>query len=669
MILRKQSFIFLIIVSIALLLNRCNNPETNNKTAKRQVYLNHSDTVKYVGMQKCLQCHADKATFLETGMGKSFDVASMQKSSGNFNRHKEIYDSYKNLHYQPFWSAGGMYLKEYRLNKEDTVHLRIEKCDYIIGSGQHTNSHMMNINGYLYQMPFTFYTQKQKLDLPPGYENGFNSRFGREIGLECMSCHNGYPQFEKGSENKYSYVPNGIDCERCHGPGQAHINQFMEGRRVDTASAIDYSIVNPAKLPIDLQFDVCQRCHLQGNAVLKEDKSFYDFKPGMKLTDVMSVFLPKYKNGDDDFIMASHSDRLKMSKCFISSLNKSANVNSLKPYKNALTCVTCHNPHISVRKTDTEIFNKACLNCHKAFKHKEKDIVWMMKEKKTTSTNCTACHMPQSGSIDIPHVSVHDHYIHKPIKESEKEKLKTFIGLKSINNLNPDNSTVAKAYLNQFEKFNQNQIYLDSALERLSQKSIAEIQVNINELVRAYFLKQDYRKVVQLAEMIGEDKLLAKLLTKIGYDNYHAWTAYRIGESYSKLGQLNKTLLFYYKATQLARYQLSFRNELATALFKSGKIAEAKKEFQFVINEQPKNGTAQTNIGYINLMEGNNDLAYTHLSQAYKLEPDNEVVVSNMIAYYLQIQDASNALKFTKELLRVNPKSDKGKELYKKLSN
>jgi hypothetical protein len=48
--------------------------------------------------------------------------------------------------------------------------------------------------------------------------------------------------------------------------------------------------VNPGKLPIDLQFDVCQRCHLQGNTVLKEGKSFLDFKPGMRLSDHMTLF-------------------------------------------------------------------------------------------------------------------------------------------------------------------------------------------------------------------------------------------------------------------------------------------------------------------------------------------------------------------------------------------
>ena len=39
-------------------------------------------------------------------------------------------------------------------------------------------------------MPYTYYTQEEIADLPPGFENGSNTRFSREIGLECMSCYN-----------------------------------------------------------------------------------------------------------------------------------------------------------------------------------------------------------------------------------------------------------------------------------------------------------------------------------------------------------------------------------------------------------------------------------------------------------------------------------------------
>ena len=418
----KFSFRNIILISffsvVILTMMFCDNSNRNkisNQKVSTDKYLNHSDTARYVGMGQCKLCHQKiYDSFIQTGMGKSFDYASKQKSSAKFDKHTVIYDKYSDFYYRPFWDRDSMKVIEFRLKGKDTIFKRIEKVDYIVGSGQHTNSHMYSTNGYLNQIPMTYYTQKEEWNFPPGFEKGFNSRFSRKIGLECITCHNSYPDFVLGSENKFNSLPEGINCERCHGPGSIHVQQRSSGTKIDTSKYIDYSIVNPGKLPVDLQFDVCQRCHLQGNAVLKDGKSFFDFKPGMKLSDYMTVFLPRYKNADDQFIMASHADRLKQSKCFIKSFKPETDSTSLRPYKNSLTCVTCHNPHVSVKVTSNEVFNNACKNCHGGIKQtscSEKQEIRIKNQ-----NNCIGCHMPISGAIDIPHVSIHDHFIRKPMK-------------------------------------------------------------------------------------------------------------------------------------------------------------------------------------------------------------------------------------------------------------
>ncbi|MBK5285883.1 MAG: pilus assembly protein TadD, partial [Bacteroidia bacterium] len=171
-------------------------------------------------MNTCRQCHQNiYDTFIHTGMGMSFEKASQQKTSARFGINEIIRDSVKDFYYHPYWKNDSLFVHEYRLKGKDTIHSRTEQINYIVGSGQHTNSHIINSNGYLYQAPATFYTQEARWDLPPGFENGNNSRFSRKIELECISCHNAYPKMVDSSENKYESVPNGIDCERCHGPG------------------------------------------------------------------------------------------------------------------------------------------------------------------------------------------------------------------------------------------------------------------------------------------------------------------------------------------------------------------------------------------------------------------------------------------------------------------
>ena len=71
------------------------------------------------------------------------------------------------------------------------------EIDYIVGSGNHTNSHIISDNGYLSQAPFTFYTQDSILDFPPGFEHRNNIRYNRKI-IECMTCHNSFPHFILG---------------------------------------------------------------------------------------------------------------------------------------------------------------------------------------------------------------------------------------------------------------------------------------------------------------------------------------------------------------------------------------------------------------------------------------------------------------------------------------
>ncbi|MEO8760450.1 MAG: tetratricopeptide repeat protein, partial [Bacteroidia bacterium] len=497
-------------------------------------------------------------------------------------------------------------------------------------------------------------------------ENGVNTRFTRKIGLECMSCHNSLPGFVMGSENKYSHVDEGINCERCHGPGSIHVQQRSTGSKIDTTNYIDYSIVNPSKLSIDLQFDVCQRCHLQGNAILKNGKSFYDFKPGMKLSDYISVFLPKYANADDEFIMASHADRLKMSQCFIKSFNPKEVKNKLKPYKDALTCVTCHNPHVSVKVTGSEVFNAACLNCHGKkveMNCTEKNVSIALKKPtfniQDTKYSCVSCHMPKSTPTDIPHVTVHDHFIRKPITKKEKDKIKTFLGLFAINDKNPDSLTKARGNINQYEKFDQQLHYLDTALKYLSVKDKNSINKNFDALVQLYFVKNDYAKVVSLANQIGKNELLSNRLTKKSYDNQHAWTCYRIAESFNYQGNPNEALFYFNQANTLAPFVPEFKNKLATAYAAVGNNNLAHQYFNETLKENPKYVSAIANLGFLYLTEGNAIKAEQLYNQALALDPDNEDALMNMAGLYNFKGNMIEAKKTLQKILIRHPNNKK----------
>ena len=664
MVFKNSNTLFLFTFLISLSFFNCNsdisdkNSITKKETSK---YLNHGDSANYVGMNTCKLCHQSiYNSFIKTGMGKSFDLASKSKSSADFSK-PDIYDKIADLHYKAYWNKDSLYIHEFRIQKNETLYSRKEQVNFIIGSGQHTNSHLQINNGYLNQMPMTYYTQKKKWDLPPGFENGINTRFTRKIGLECISCHNAYPNLIIGSENKYQSMPSGIDCERCHGPGSIHVKQRQNGSKVDTSKYIDYSIVNPAKLSIDEQFDVCQRCHLQGNAILKENKSFFDFKPGQKLSNYISVFLPKYTNSNTEFIMASHADRLKQSACFIKSYEKIQNKNILKPYKEAMTCITCHNPHVSVRETNANVFNDACLSCHNTKKENENTKLKLQNAhklfKKNTWSNCVSCHMPVSGSSDIPHVTVHDHYIRKPITVEEKNKIKTFIGLFAINEKKPDSLTIAKAYINQYDKFDTKNNYLDSALNYLSNPK--EFEKNRYALIQLYFIRNDFNAIITCLNKLGEARCLNELFIKKTYDNTDAWTCYRIAESYYYKNQITKALMWFKRAIELAPYHLDFRNKYGTTLASSNQLSEAETQFNFILKENQKYVSAYSNLGYIKLLQGKESDALLLYKKGESIDPDNELLLLNLSAYYLYKHENKIAKKYLQHLHKLYPKNEK----------
>ncbi len=588
----------------------------NTLHTEQLLYLNHHDTVNYVGIESCKSCHLDKfETFKETGMGQSFHVASLEKTSANFKNNQAVYDAYLDLYYYPYWKNNTFYLHEFRLNGKDTTHSRIEEITYIIGSGHHTNSHFTSENGYLFQAPITFYTQKGKWDLPPGFENGNNTRFSRKIGLECMSCHNAMPNHNEESLNQYLEVPHGINCERCHGPGELHVKEMRNGHVVDVKNGIDYTIVNPGKLPWKLQIDVCQRCHLQGNAVLKPGKKFTDFRPGMSLTHTFDQFSPEYENGEQ-LIMAAHAERFQQSKCFISSVKGDIN----KDGKAGFTCISCHNPHVSVRKTNIEKFNQTCNQCHKT---KQKTCTENKELLLKKNNNCVACHMPLQGTADIPHVSIHDHFIRKPsalTKDTTPLKIK---GLRCITNKNPDVNTETEAYISYFEKFDNNSIYINKAVEK-SKKLNSNNSTHQITLIHLYYVLKQYND-----------------LLKMNLDNNEikkdAWSCYRIAKAYESSNKQAEAKEWFQNCLTIQPQNLDFKLQYAWFLIqiKQYKVAE----IQLTEYNKLYSKTSES-YAYLGLIELNNKelgKAKKYFDKALSLNPDLELALQNLKNIQLQL--------------------------------
>lgn len=567
-------------------------------------FLNTHDSVGYVGMATCRSCHPNVyETFIHTGMGQSFGQATPMRSLASFDEHAIVYDSISDFYYRPFFKDSILYIREYRLQGQDTIHDRTETVEYIVGSGHHTNSHIISRNGYLYQAPITFYTQDKRWDMAPGFETS-NARFSRILTTECITCHNDYPEFVQGSANKYTSMPEGIACERCHGPGELHVKSKLAGEREDTSLYADYTIVNPKRLSRDLATDICQRCHLQGIAVLKPDKDFFDFRPGLPLSDVMHVYLPRFTDSDERFIMASQADRLRMSACYLKS--------------ESLTCITCHNPHVSVASTGKAKYNSTCNGCHT----KQKCSI-PPAEMKAKDHNCVGCHMPPSSSIDIPHVSITDHYIRKqypanPLSQTIGKSKGKFLGLQPLTALKVTPLEMAEGYIALYDKFINDPAMLDSAqfwLDKVKKDTPRRFGVEVH----LRFAQRNYEALNWMAETVDTSSL-------------DAWTAYRLGEGYLETGKTNRALPFLQRSISLAPYNLDFLEKCGLGSAKVGKMPEAIKLFNRVLLEQPDRPLVLTNLGFIQATQGNLEAAKAYYLKALALDPDQARAKENLKA-------------------------------------
>lgn len=308
----------------------------------------------FIGSQACRPCHAEVA--------EAYSKTPMARSSG---RAEDVAQA-------SFVAAGHRYAVAGRTLSFEMGSGRAGSAsmDYFIGSNAAGRTWLREFEGYLFELPVTWYAQKGVWDASPGYERDAWVRLNRAVEPSCLQCHTSQVRPVRGTQNRYGEPPfleNGVSCERCHGPGSEHVR--------DPAAAI---MVNPAKLDAERREGICGQCHLTGEArIEKTGRQFAEFQAGMRLADYATYLV--WKGGRRDFKVTSHVEKLAGSRCRTAS-------------GDSLSCTTCHEPHSNRNRTQ-----EVCLDCH-AVAHRREE-------------NCADCHMPKTKSADANHGVLTDHSI------------------------------------------------------------------------------------------------------------------------------------------------------------------------------------------------------------------------------------------------------------------
>jgi predicted CXXCH cytochrome family protein len=337
------------------------------------------DALGSVSNEACAGCHA--------AIYKSYARTPMARASGPAIQNvvpADFFHPGSGVHYRVYSEAGHVWLSFERPG-DPAVRGRRELL-YYIGSIRRGLSYLFAQDGFLFESPVNWYSGERRWDMAPAYQNAREIPLNLPAYTSCLRCHvSGMRAPAKGTDNLYPVPPflhAGVTCERCHGPGTAHIATAQNGT--------SGSVINPAKLAPERRDAVCMQCHLEGKvAIERPGRHAYEFQPGESLSKYVRYYI----------LAGSSEGRLGG----VSQVEAMAQSVCKKKSGDGMSCTSCHDPHDQPSPEERVSYYRAkCLTCHGTdfgTRHH------------AAQPDCTSCHMPASTSTDVAHTQVTDHRI------------------------------------------------------------------------------------------------------------------------------------------------------------------------------------------------------------------------------------------------------------------
>ncbi len=631
----------------------------------------------YVNPAICASCHQGIAkTFQLTGMGHSVFPPARENTVEDYKTRNTVHNEPSGLTYTMVERDGKFYQRrsETGFDGKET-NIVEEQIDYVIGSGNHARTYLhRGLDGRLIELPVTWYIENSGYwAMSPGYDRPGQEDFRRAIPGECMLCHNGLPLQakypERGSSGLSVFpkeIPEGIDCQRCHGPGGAHVRAALSGT---SPEEIRQAILNPARLNRDRQLEVCMQCHLETssslmpNEIRRYSRDIESYRPGEPLGDYKILFDRASAPGQNDrFEIAHAAYRLRMSACFRSS---------------QMTCLTCHDPHQSYRTATSKTHYLAvCQSCHQSVVHQAS---------LPAGTDCLSCHMPKRRTDDVVHVVMTDHSIQrlKPDRDLLAPMTEVF-----------DESTgrdgMVAYYPPQLPHIAENELYIATAeVKHGSDQGIAHLESAILKYSPAapdfYFeLGDGYSKAGKEDEAIRwykealrrkpdfrpATKQLAAAL--IGKGEYAQATAVLrqavasppadealftdLGNSYLRQQMFPRAQQALLRALEINPEQPEAQNLLGLVAVQKNDPVEAEARFRDALRSQPDFAEAHNNLGNVLTGARNYKEAEYHFQRAVAINPSYAEAHHGYALVLALTQSYDQAIAELREAIRLDPK-------------
>ncbi len=174
--------------------------------------------------QRCAPCHRDVfQIYRQTGMGRSFFRPAPGNTLEDYVDRNHYYHPASDTHYVMLRRGDNFFQRRYQIGYDGKeINIDEKQIDFILGSGNHARTYLHRTReGALVQLPLAWYSEKGGYwAMSPGYDTPQHPDAQRPIGYETAARDRvgDMPAFTGD-------LPEGINCERCHGPGQQHLTK------------------------------------------------------------------------------------------------------------------------------------------------------------------------------------------------------------------------------------------------------------------------------------------------------------------------------------------------------------------------------------------------------------------------------------------------------------
>ncbi|HUQ90756.1 MAG TPA: tetratricopeptide repeat protein [Bryobacteraceae bacterium] len=589
----------------------------------------------YLDSAVCAGCHSQIAEkYRRTGMGRSFYRIGSQSVVEDFQGRNTYYHQASDRHYTMVQRGGRYYQRRHQIGSGGREQNVAEKeIHYVLGSGNHARTYLHETaDGQLLQLPVGWYSERGGFwAMNPGYDRPDHMDFRRKIDRECFFCHNAYPAVAPDATPGRrelaiaGAVPEGIDCQRCHGPGRKHVQLAQAAADADS---VRRAVVNPARLSKERQLEVCLQCHLESTShrlpysIRRYGRNYFSYRPGEPLSDYILHFDRAQKSGD--FEIAHSAYRLFQSACFRKS-------------KGALTCTTCHDPHGEESRRD---YAKICRNCH------EPPLA-----RHTASNACVECHMVKRRTDDVVNAVMTDHNISRrkpagdplaPRREGHDTDQTAYKG--EVVLLYPRDLTAeASLYLDVAQVLDGSN--LTAGISRL-EKSIARFQPQRAEF---YFeLANAYAKTGR------NDKAFPWYEQALRRQPEYPPGRLQYAAALTASGRITDAI-HVLEATKGTPQDAATLNALGSAYLGAGRTGDAVATLRRAADIDPEIPEIHVNLGAALSRQGEQASAMDAIRTAIRLAPDFAAAHNNLANLLSEAGEFTQADRYFRDALRLQP--------------